>query len=231
MGRLNADGTLDSSFNVNAFPNLLAVGPVAFASDNSFYAIVNLGTDPLFDGTYCLAHVFASGQLDPTFQPTVQIDTPVGYYQTPGVFLQNGQPLIWFNTEQDVVYGRFPFFRLNANGALDSSFIGSAASNNASANPLGIVQRDGTGRITNVIVGASQILAAYANAQLLGIGTADAVNYYLRRLNSDGTIDTSFNGPNLTGRLPAFPIRNKATSSTKSQPSMPGRRRSVQRRS
>ncbi len=203
MAQLNPDGTLDSSYSFTAFTNLLAVGPAAPLPDNSLYAILNRGTDPVFDGAYSLAHLFAGGLLDTNFLPTLQIDTPVAYYQTPGVFVQNSRPLVWWNTEQDVVNGSFPFYRLNTNGSVDTSFIGSAVTNNASTNALGLVQRDGSGFITNVIVGVGRVLAVYPNNQLLGIGGADALNYGVRRLNSDGTIDTTFTGPMLVGQSPS----------------------------
>src|SRR6266446_5475216 len=102
LAQLNPDGTLDSSYSFTAFTNLLAVGPAAPLPDNSLYAILNRGTDPVFDGAYSLAHLFAGGLLDTNFLPTLQIDTPVAYYQTPGVFVQNSRPLVWWNTEQDV---------------------------------------------------------------------------------------------------------------------------------
>ncbi len=187
LARFNPDGSLDPTYSFDAFTNLLSVSTAAPAPDGSLYAVITRGTDPVFDFTSSLVHITAGGQLDTNFQPAVDFSS--------SPFVQDGKPIVWRNTEQDVVDGSFPFARLNTNGSVDASFIGFPGA-------LGTVQRDAGGTITNVIVGAGQLLASLPGGKLLGAGTSDAVNYGIVRFNNDGTFDASFVSLSAPGGVP-----------------------------
>ena len=191
LARFNSGGTLDSSYNFNAFADLQFVSAAGSAPDSSLYAIVGRGTDPIFDVAQSVQHILPGGQLDTNFQASLAIPT----FYISGVIVQNGKPIIWWNTEQDVVDGDFPDYRLNADGSLDPTYLGIT-------NAVGIVQRSDAGLITNVTVGDAGLLTTYPSGKLLSLISSDLHWYDLLRLNADGTVDTNFNAPRFPGYTP-----------------------------
>ena len=194
VARLNPDGTLDSTYNFNAFNDVQSVNVAAPAPDNSLYAFLGRGADPVFDVAYSLAHITASGQLDVKFQPT--LDIPFSFFIATALFAQNdGKLIAGWNNEQEVVDGRFSLYRLNPDGSIDPSFAGRT-------NALGSVKRDASGHIISVTVDAIQILATFPDGKLCAVRSRDATNFFIARLNTDGTEDTNFTAPNLVGTAP-----------------------------
>ena len=166
LARLNADGTLDTSFAVGTGPNN-AVNVIAVQSDgkaligglffnfagNLSPRVARVNTDGTFDSSFAVA----SGSDDEVMSITVQPDGKVivaGFMQSFGGFPANG------------------ITRLNPNGAVDSTF--SVAGLDAVV--IGVaLQPDG-----KMILGGSFTQIANATRQCL------------TRVNADGSHDASF---------------------------------------
>ena len=167
IARLNADGTLDATFNVGTgisfFVNTIAIqsdGKIIIGGYFSFYNgilrnnIIRLNTNAVLDVVFNVG-TGANGNI---YTSAIQSD---------GKLLIGGS----FTEYNGISRGRIA--RLNTDGTLDMSFNpGTGAS--FSVNTLSI-QSDG-----KIIIGGN---FAYYN----GIG-----RYYLARLNTDGSLDVSF---------------------------------------
>ncbi len=185
VARLNADGSLDTGFNVGAgvLDNGGSVGHATAVAVLPNGQILVGGAFTYFNGSYSpgLVRLNADGSLDTTFNAGGSgVDTN-GYGDPVQaiVLLPNGQILIGggFASYNDAPEGGVA--RLNADGSLDATFqVGTGADYVVSA--LG-VQADG------------RILAAG------GFNNFDGANiqYHLVRLNTDGSLDT--------GYLPSLP--------------------------
>ena len=168
LARLNADGTIDSTFDlglgVNDSVRAIAIQPDGRAILAGFFTSVN------GENRNRISRLNYDGSLDGTFNPGGGADNPV---QT--VMLQpDGKVLIGGDFASYNGYNRSRFARLNSDGSLDHNFdIGTGADLVVNAIAL---QPDG--RV--VVVGD---FAHFNGAPLRGIA----------RLNADGSIDESFN--------------------------------------
>jgi uncharacterized delta-60 repeat protein/uncharacterized repeat protein (TIGR02543 family) len=175
--RLNSDGSLDTGFNsggsgANSWINAMAVQPDG--------KIIITGLFSSYNGTARgkIARINVDGSLDTDFNPGSGANNSPNWIHV----LENGQILIAggdFSTYNGTSTGRIA--RINTDGSLDITF----NSGGAGANSIiycGAVQSDG-----KILIGG--LFSAYN-------GTA---RNRLARLNSDGTLDTSFDlgaGPN-----------------------------------
>ena len=168
LARLNADGTIDSSFalgqGVNDSVRAIAIQPDGRAILTGFFTSVN------GENRNRIARLNYDGSLDGTFNPGGGADNPVQ-----AVVLQpDGKVLIGGDFASYNGYNRSRFARLNSDGSLDQDFnIGTGADLVVNAIAL---QPDG--RV--VVVGD---FAHFNGVPLRGIA----------RLNADGSIDESFN--------------------------------------
>jgi uncharacterized delta-60 repeat protein len=224
IARLNADGTLDISFNPNANGNVfsLAVQADGKILMSGFFTSVGGVTRNR------IARLNADGTLDSTFNPNANDSVYSLAVQADGKILMSGV----FTTVGAVTRNRIA--RLNADGTLDSTF-----NPNANTYVYGLaVQTDGkilmSGAFTTVGgVTRNRIarvnadgtldtsfnpnadadvysLAVQADGKILmgGIFTtvSGAARNYIARLNTNGTADSSFN-PNTDGYPESFALQ------------------------
>ncbi len=169
IARLNADGSLDGSFN----PGTGANNSVISCAIQSNGKIIIGGDFTSYNGTAinCIARLNADGSLDGSFNPAGQ--SVYGNVETCAV-QSDGKIIIGgFNLLPNVSGGNY-IARLNADGSLDTSFnIGTGPDNMVRTCAL---QSDG-----KIIIGGDFI---YFN------GTSAP---RFARLNADGSVDTGFN--------------------------------------
>ena len=167
IARLNADGTLDTSFNPGSGANS-KIGMVSLQSDGK---IIIGGTFTNYNGTTRnrIARINQNGSLDTSFSPGTGVNGEVYAIaiQSDGKILIGGT----FTTFNSLTRNRI--VRINTNGTLDNTFsIGTGASNTV----LSIaIQDDGKVIITGWFT-------SYAGVS----------RNYIARINSNGTIDTNF---------------------------------------
>jgi uncharacterized delta-60 repeat protein len=163
IGRVNADGTLDTSFNPGA--NGYYVNSLAVQTDGK---IVVGGYFTMLGGQSraYIGRLNADGSLDTSFNPGADNAVNTLAVQADGKIVVGGN-FTMLGGQSRAYIGR-----LNADGSLDTSF--NPGADNA-VNTLA-VQADG-----KIVVGG--------NFTMLG-GQSRA---YIGRLNADGSLDTSFN--------------------------------------
>jgi uncharacterized delta-60 repeat protein len=168
LARLNADGTLDTSFNPGDSASFGFIH-MALQPDGKIIIVGNF-TTYAGSGRIRIARLNADGSLDTTFNPGQGADGEIAkaIVQPDGKIIIVGQFMNYANTERSRVA------RLNADGTLDASF-----------NP-------GTGTDGNI---SDAILQS--DGKLMIVGNFSYYNESRRlriaRLNSDGSLDTSFN--------------------------------------
>ena len=170
--RLNADGTLDTTFNTGSGPS----GPVYAAIVQPNGKILIAGEFTSVNGVTrnFLARLNANGSLDTSFNPGTG---PNGFVLTMAL-QSNGRIVITGNFTQVGTQPRYTIARLNANGSLDTTFLpGIVPSGGGVAGAA--IQSNG-----KVVIGGE--FTAYNGSTLL-TGIA--------RLNSNGSVDTTFVGP------------------------------------
>jgi uncharacterized delta-60 repeat protein len=192
--RLNADGSLDTSFGdggtvLTNVENGVAEGYVLIQSDGK---ILMAGTSKPNDGTfrnYAVVRYTTDGQLDTTFNNTGYVSHTISgnsVDQCFGAVLQpDGKIVLTGETDEfPSVISDVGVMRLNTDGSLDTTFngtgilkIGSPA--NDEAGYAVSVQPDG-----KIIVGGTEKISKN--------------NYLLARLNTDGTLDNSFGNGGVT---------------------------------
>ncbi|HQU81902.1 MAG TPA: LpqB family beta-propeller domain-containing protein [Pyrinomonadaceae bacterium] len=187
LARLNADGTLDTTFNPGgAGPNAL-VYEIKILSDGK---ILIGGTFATYNGVAKagIARLNADGTLDTTFNTAGNGLTGTAQtiaIQADGKILLSGSGVSAYNGVQ-----RFSVLRLNADGTLDTTF--TSPFTTAQFVEEVDVQTDG-----KVMIGGS-----------FNIGTPARTG--VARLNADGTLDTTFNasGGGVDGGVVAMTIRS-----------------------
>src|ERR1700682_532602 len=181
IGRLNADGTVDMSFNpgTNSIVQTVAVQPDGKILIGGNFSAVG-GGDGLATLRQYIARLNADGTVDMSFNPGANnvvyalVVQPDGKILVGGNFFKLGGGGVGTTTRNAIG-------RLNADGSLDNSF-------DPGASKVGGVpivytmalQPDG-----KVVVGGY--------FQGLGGGTGSTVRNWIGRINADGTLDTPFN--------------------------------------
>ncbi len=185
LGRLNANGTLDTTFDPDVLGNSGLNGVVNALALQPDGKILVAGSFTSLAGAprSNLGRLNADGSIDATFDPFVsggEVDTVAvqadGKIVVGGFFTSLGAPF------------EHPFIgRLNANGTIDSTFNASLDSNGFSVNVLKLgIQADG-----KILVGGN---FRNANSQ---------ERNDLARFNANGSLDTSFD-PGVSNIVYAF---------------------------
>ena len=178
LGRLNSDGAIDTSFDPGA--NNTNVYVLAVQADGKILVggfFTTLGGGGI--GTIArnrIGRLYSDGTVETNFYPGANDPIDALAVQSDGKVLVGGH----FSTLGNGGFGttgRSRIGRLNPDGTLDSSFNPGA---NGDVVALA-VQSDG------------KILVGGLFTTLGGGGTGTVTRNYLGRLNSDGTLDTSFN--------------------------------------
>ena len=189
LGRLNADGTLDTGFAPGANRPVLALELQADGKilvGGSFSALNGTGTGNF--PRYRIGRLNPDGTVDTGFDPGANRPIRALAMQANGKILVAGD----FTTLGGGGTGttmRSKIGRLNADGTLDTSFNPGA---NQSVRALA-VQGDG------------KILVA-GDFTTLRSGSITMVRNHIGRLNSDGTLDTSFN-PGANGLIEELAVQ------------------------
>ena len=190
IGRLNADGSLDASFNPGANGTVYAIAVQADGKTlvgGYFTALGGGGTGTTTRNN--IGRLNADGSLDTSFNPGADIIVYTIAVQVDGKILVGG----YFTTLGGGGTGtttRNYIGRLNADGSLDTSFNPGA---NNWVNAIA-VQADG------------KILVGGAFNTLGGGGTGLTTRNRIGRLNADGSLDTSFN-PMATSNVLAIAVQ------------------------
>jgi len=168
IARLNADGTLDLSFNPGTGANS-QVWTISIQSDGK---IIIGGALTSYNGTSRkrIARLNANGTLDTGFHPAGGANNQIQTIsiQSDGKVIIGGH----FTTYHSTLINRIA--RLNANGTIDLSFNPGFGSNNVTQTIA--IQSDG-----KIIIGGQ--FTSYNGTPINRIA----------RLNADGTLDTGFN--------------------------------------
>jgi uncharacterized delta-60 repeat protein len=179
IGRLNADGTLDGTFNPGAGQDRLGFGTLLGVQTDGKILAGAFYTDLTGQPSNFLARLNQDGSLDPTFrQPAVG---PGQYAHVSSVaFQEDGRMLAG---GEFLTLGGSPatnLARLNTDGSLDPTFA-SPTFDQAISWPY-----------TH-----ADIVAVQADGRILAAGTFLLINGLAQdcfaRLNTDGTLDTTFN--------------------------------------
>lgn len=187
VSRLNADGTVDSTFNGgNAIefniPDIGALEGYGFTLQADGKLLV-----PGYNGEMVVARLNADGSLDSSFGTDGLADTQVAGLAAAVTVQADGKILLAGGGEQEGSGYDFKIIRLNQDGTLDTSF------GNAGVAVLDLTgDRDMARDIT--VLADGKILVA---GQSTYFGNPD---FSLIRLNPDGTLDTTFGA--LEGVLP-----------------------------
>ncbi|MEO6002622.1 MAG: putative Ig domain-containing protein [Opitutus sp.] len=178
MARINADGTLDVSFNPtpNSNVNAIVVQPDGKILVGGAFTTFNANGAATV-GRRGLARVNADGTLDAAFDPNVDGIVSSILLQTDNKVVFAGSFIRMAPAGATTVTTRNNIGRVNADGTLDAAFDPNA---NAPVNALAL-QSDG-----HILVGG-RFTTLQPNS-----GTV-AVRNFAARLNSDGTVDTGFN--------------------------------------
>ncbi len=173
IARLNADGSIDPSFNTGSGPGNF-VTSISLQSDGK---IIIVGGFSSFNGTSRngIARLNSDGSLDATFNPGTGVNFTIwtSSIQADGKIIIGGS----FTSFNGV--GRIRVARLNTNGSLDNTFnpgLGAEHSFNPAYILTTLIQPDG-----KIIIGG------YFNSYN---GTA---RNYITRLNANGSLDATFN--------------------------------------
>ena len=181
LTRLNADGTIDLTFNPNGSGPNSHVFDIIVLTDGK---ILIGGNFTAYNGTAKsgLTRLNADGSLDPTFNAggagaggTVQTIV----LQTDGKILISGSVFSYNNT------AKFSVARVNADGTLDATFT-SPFTTNFFVEGIG-VQADG-----KILIGGSFSINGYSN---------------FARLNKDGSLDTTFSSGGTDGGVYALSLQ------------------------
>jgi uncharacterized delta-60 repeat protein len=168
IARLNADGSLDASFN----PGTGANGMVWTTSIQSDGKIIIGGNFTSYNGVARnrIARLNADGSLDASFNPGTGANSAVWTtaIQADGKIIIGGD----FTSYNGVVRNRIA--RLNTDGSLDPSFNPGTGANNGISTTS--IQADG-----KIITGG--LFTSYNGV----------TRNFIARLNTDGTLDASFN--------------------------------------
>jgi uncharacterized delta-60 repeat protein len=188
VARLNADGTLDTSFSGDGkltmdFGGIDAAHAVALAPGGK---IVVAGTGA--DGSMAVTRLNANGTVDPTFAPGTSGQVLVTFGGSDdvanSVAVQPDGKIVLAGSTGAVGSGDFAVARLNADGSLDTSF-------------------SGDGKLTLGYAAADEAalgVVVQQNGKIVVLGDGDVnKDFALTRLQADGSIDTGFGSGGTVG--------------------------------
>ena len=193
LGRLNRDGTLDTSFNpiVDGYVYTFAIQPDARILVGGRFT--NLGGQPRMN----LARLLPDGTLDASFDAGVMIENlyytgMIDYYVAAIIVQADGRILVGGHFTTVGGQPRSNLARLDSDGSLDSSFNPDVTCNRAGTTPSVdsmVIQTDGS-----ILLGGTFTTVA---GQPRG---------NLARLRGDGVLDLTFN-PVSSGSLSAVAVQ------------------------
>ncbi|MFM7561483.1 MAG: beta strand repeat-containing protein, partial [Planctomycetota bacterium] len=181
IARLNADGTLDTSFGtsgkvIQSFGNSDGALSVALQSDGK---IVVSGWTA--NGETGVIRLNTNGSFDTTFGTNGLVTNGVsGYDQGTSVAIQSDGKIVIGGHGNAGSGSGFFLMRLNANGSLDTTFSPGGA--------------DGDGKLVTWINAASEwgsAITLQTDGKILITGNING-NFGVARVNTDGSLDTSF---------------------------------------
>jgi uncharacterized delta-60 repeat protein len=180
MARLNADGTLDTTFNPNVVAAVTAIAVQAngqIVIGGGFTSLQPNGASSSTIRNH-VARLNADGSLDGAFDPSPNGSVATIVIQEDNRILLGGQftQLTPDGTATAILCNNLA--RVNTDGTMDTTFLPSP---NAAISDL-VLQADG-----KILVGGSFV-------QLFPAGTATgSVSAHIARLNPDGSVDTTYN--------------------------------------
>lgn len=193
IARYNTDGSLDTTFNgtgtvVNSFAT--SANGIAIQSDNK---IIGVGTRANVGGGFALARYNTDGSLDTTFNGTGMVTTDFSTFF--GVGTSSGTVAVVIQpTDQSIIvsgfvqgsgisgHTQFLIARYTTAGTLDTTFNGTGFIN-IPASTFG-----------SFINATSSAVSLQSNGKIIIAGNASSPSSFaLARLNTDGTLDTTFN--------------------------------------
>jgi uncharacterized delta-60 repeat protein len=182
LARYNPDGSLDTSFGIlgKVVTNMGNVNDqiqaLVVQQDGKIVAVGFSGTD------IALARYTTNGALDSSFNGTGQVITSVGTTDRAyGAILQPDGKIIAIGSGVISGFVNFALVRYNTDGSLDTSF-------------------NGTGKVTTFLGGLDNVARAgvlQKDGKILAVGYSNvgsSYKYALVRYNTDGSLDSSFNG-------------------------------------
>jgi uncharacterized delta-60 repeat protein len=182
VAQLNADGSLDSRFGDQGIATLSSFAPYDAHATALPDGKLLVGGTVFADGSYqyALALINADGSRDQHFGTAGQVvlgDATGLYYDSAVTVQADGKILIAGSGFDD-----FGLVRLNADGSFDTTF-------------------SGDGRATIDVQGhdTANSVAVLADGKILVAGSStlgDNQDYSVIRLNSDGSLDSTFASPN-----------------------------------
>jgi len=200
LARFNTDGTLDTSFNATgqvwtAFSGAAFASAQAVAVQGDGRILAAGGVN--ISGTYysSLVRYNADGTLDTTFNGTGQVltnfsDGTVSY----SVTIQADSKIVTAGGTTVSGTGEFWLARYNTDGTLDTGFNGTGQV----ATPFSSGATDTSARAVAILADGKIVAAGYSSS-----GYYQDYQVALAQYNTNGTLDTNFNG---TGQvLTSFP--------------------------
>lgn len=199
VARLNSNGSLDTSFDGDGKKTIDFSNYEEQASSVAVLAngkIVVAGTTDSNYGNFAVACLNADGSLDASFDGDGRQTIDFAYHEVGRcVAVQADGKIVLagftyqIDTDSQPAQGDFAVVRLNANGGLDTSFNGNGKQTIDFGAGLDVgesvaIQADGK----IVVAGTSSVSQSYLDTGEVPLGAVVA------RLNTNGSLDTSFNG-------------------------------------
>jgi len=190
IARLNADGTLDASFDPNASNDVHSITVQADGKiliGGQFVTLAPNGGATVTRN--CIARLNPNGTLDATFNPNASLEVTSIVTQADGKILIAGE-FTTLSPNGGAAITRNRIARLNADGTVDSAFDPNA-------------QFD---VYTIAVQGDGKILIGGVFAKLSPNGGPAVTRNRIARLNSDGTLDPSFD-PNANSEVDSLVVQ------------------------
>ena len=189
IARINPDGTTDSSFDCAVCD--FSIGSAVVQPDGKIIVAGSVSNPNNSASAARIRRLNADGSPDITFNPTSPLNEPVVIPQfiSAGVYAvqPDGKIIVSiYNSSTGTIFGSLR--RLNANGSFDTTF---AAINLAGG-------RSSFESVTKVVILPEDKILVGTNI----LGSVNAAN--LRRYNSDGTRDATFESPSIAGSSGPF---------------------------
>ncbi len=184
IARLNPDGSLDNSFDCSACD--FGIGSAIVQPDGKIIVAGSVFSAATTTSAARLKRLNADGTLDTSFNPASPFNDAVIFQQSTGATVKAIQPdgkILVSVSNQSAGMVFYQLYRLNPNGTVDNTF--------TTINFQG-------GRTIFEVIGKVFVLP---DGKILVSGNGGTISQFafLRRYNSDGTRDTTFEAPVLTG--------------------------------
>ena len=193
FGRLRANGSLESAYDPFAAADPNGALPPNFVADGLRLLpdgrVFLFGRKGGLDGQFTYGRLAADGSVDAAFVTDQTLLTQFGGAELDTAVVQpDGKIVIGGLSAQGVLYG--PLRRIDVDGSIDQSF----QLDKEISSEL-VWREEGTG-LPYEVNGSARVVGVQPDGKLLFV-----VGTYLRRLNSDGSIDQSFGGVGVEAQL------------------------------